>query len=312
MKLYYPITIDLYKVWPLPVMTAQQNNVGRGAAITLVANGAVVTPDEEAVNFYARRPDGHISYLPARVDGAKIYCDFTNQMLSKTGRIQVEIQMIGGSEESPTEITTPIFLVDVQSSNIDSSVIEGQNEFTALQRALAQVGGLKPIASTGMAEDVMLKPITGLKATNVQEAFTEQAEIAEEIKKLKPIATSGLAADVAISPIAGMTATNVQGALSEQYSKMGMMSTNSTISVASYFSYQINSYISFEPISKGGYFAIAFPTWFTINSTALQTTFVQIPPGEKNFRFLNFAQADGTLVTEGNIDISVLFIPIKI
>lgn len=30
MKIYYPLTIDLYNPYLLPVMNAQQNNIGRG------------------------------------------------------------------------------------------------------------------------------------------------------------------------------------------------------------------------------------------------------------------------------------------
>lgn len=255
MKLYYPLTINLYKIWPLPIITAQQNNIGRGAVVTLVTDETVVTPDEEAVNFYTKRPDGYISYLPARVDGAKIYCDFTNQMLLKPGRLQVEIQMISGTEASPTEITTPIFLVDVQPSNIDESAIEGQNEFTALQQALAQTSGAveganeaaqRATSAASSAESAATSAesaasaassaataagTAGTAASEAATAASSAATAATEaaaaanaaaalIPELKPIATSGEASDVAIAPIAGMTATNVQGALAEQYSKL--------------------------------------------------------------------------------------------
>lgn len=143
MKLYYPLTIDLYKLWPLPVMTAQQNNAGRGAAITLTAAGQVIELEGEEITFYVTRPDGTISYLPATISGTTVYCDFTTQMLAKTGTLQVEVLISGGTEDAPESISTPIFQVIVQPSNIDSGAIESQNEFTALQQALAEIAELK-------------------------------------------------------------------------------------------------------------------------------------------------------------------------
>lgn len=37
MKIYNDITVDLYDLYPLKKVEAQQNNVGRGARITLTA-----------------------------------------------------------------------------------------------------------------------------------------------------------------------------------------------------------------------------------------------------------------------------------
>lgn len=151
MKLYYPLTIDLYNLWPLPVMTAQQGNAGRGAAVTLVASGQVIQLEGETVTFYVRKPDGTVSFLPATISGTSILCDFTTQMLAVPGVLQVELLLSGGTEEDPESISTPIFQVAVQPSNINGSAIESQNEFTALQTALSQVSGAVSSA-TGAAE----------------------------------------------------------------------------------------------------------------------------------------------------------------
>lgn len=139
MKLYYPITVDLYNLYPLKKMDAQQGNIGRGALVTLTAAGQVMEPDNETVTLWARKPDGKVSYLPCQVTGGKIKADFTNQMLAAPGAVQVELQMIDGEDN----ITTPIFTVKVHPSNIDSSAVESQNEFTALIKALQDVGELK-------------------------------------------------------------------------------------------------------------------------------------------------------------------------
>lgn len=148
MKLYYPITVDLYQPYPLPIMEAQQNNIGRGALVTLTAQGAVITPTGESLQLYAKKPDGTISYLSCTLSGSQIECDFTNQMLALPGIVQVELQMSGGTSGNETEITTPIFCVKVNPSNVDQDAIESSNEFTALEEALAKVIDLQPYDKT--------------------------------------------------------------------------------------------------------------------------------------------------------------------
>lgn len=143
MKLYFPLDIDLYNPSPMPVMEAQQHNIGRGALVTLKANGSFISLDGESVQLYAKKPDGTISYLPCTISGSQIQCDFTNQMLALPGMVQVELQMIGGTSGNETEITTPIFCVKVNPSNVDDSAIESQDEFPALVTALAEVAELK-------------------------------------------------------------------------------------------------------------------------------------------------------------------------
>lgn len=151
MKLYYPITVDLYNLYPLKKMDAQQDNTGRGVLVTLTAAGQVMEPDNETVTLWAKKPDGKVSYLPCQVTGGKIKVDFTNQMLAVPGAVQVELQMIDGEDN----ITTPIFTVMVHPSNIDSSAVESQNEFAALQTAIENM-------NTALQEVDELKK-TGLK-----------------------------------------------------------------------------------------------------------------------------------------------------
>lgn len=151
MKLYYPITVDLYNLYPLKKMDAQQDNTGRGALVTLTAAGQVIEPDNETVTLWAKKPDGTVSYLACTVTDGKIKLDFTNQMLAVSGLVQVELQMVEGEDN----ITTPIFTVEVHPSNIDDDAVESQNEFTALQAAVSAI-------NTALQEVDELKK-TGLK-----------------------------------------------------------------------------------------------------------------------------------------------------
>ena len=190
MRLYYPIEVDLYKPYPLPVMEAQQNNIGRGAVVTLKANGAIIQPTNEGLTFWAKKPDGTVSFLAATLTGNNIQMDFTNQMLALPGMVQVEIRLTSGSGESETDISTPIFSVRVNPSNINDSAVESQNEFTALQVAIGEVqsalsevdelkkNGLK--GDPGQAATVDVGTVTASEpggAPSVTNAGTEQAAI---------------------------------------------------------------------------------------------------------------------------------------
>lgn len=143
MRLYYPIEIDLYKPYPLPIMDAQQNNIGRGALVTLKANGAIIQPTNEGLSFWAKKPDGTVSFLAATLTGSNVQLDFTNQMLAVPGMVQVEIRLTSGSGADATDISTPIFNVRVNPSNINDGAVESTNEFTALATALAEVEELR-------------------------------------------------------------------------------------------------------------------------------------------------------------------------
>ena len=57
MKIYYPISVDLYNQYPLQVITAQQANIGRGVMLTLTANNAVLVPENESLFVYVKKPD---------------------------------------------------------------------------------------------------------------------------------------------------------------------------------------------------------------------------------------------------------------
>lgn len=165
MRLYYPIEVDLYKPYPLPIMEAQQNNIGRGAQVTLKANGAIIQPTNEGLTFWAKKPDGTVSFLAATLSGTNVQLDFTNQMLALPGMVQVEIRMTSGSGADETDISTPIFNVRVNPSNIDDTALESTNEFTALVTELAKV-------TTALAEVEELKK-NGLKGDPGQAATIE-------------------------------------------------------------------------------------------------------------------------------------------
>ena len=190
MRLYYPIEVDLYKPYPLPVMEAQQNNIGRGAVVTLKANGAIIQPTNEGLTFWAKKPDGTVSFLAATLTGSNIQMDFTSQMLAIPGMVQVEIRLTSGSGEQETDISTPIFAVRVNPSNINDSAIESQNEFTALQVAIGEV-------QSALAEVDELKK-NGLKGDPGQAATVEVGTVTASEPGSAPSVTNAGTAQAAV------------------------------------------------------------------------------------------------------------------
>lgn len=136
MKLYLPITVDLYNAYPLSIMNVQQNNIGRGALVTLTAAGQVVVPTKESLYVYAKKQDGTMVYATCTMSGSQIKIDYDEQMTAVPGTMTMELQMVDASGNS---ITTPIFMINVQPSNINYRQITSSDEFLALVDALNQV-----------------------------------------------------------------------------------------------------------------------------------------------------------------------------
>ena len=139
MELYKQINIDLYNPYPLCIMNAKQGDTARGAIVTLAAGGSIIEPTTEQVRIYAKKQDGTKIYNDCTIQEGRVKVKFTNQFLSVPGHLPVEIEIVSGDEI----LSTPIFIIQVLPSNIDSQAIESSNEFTALQAALAEANSYK-------------------------------------------------------------------------------------------------------------------------------------------------------------------------
>lgn len=140
MKLYLPITVDLYNIYPLSIMNVQQYNIGRGALVTLTAAGQVVVPNKESLYVYTKKKDGTIAYATCTLSGNQIKIDYDEQMTAIVGTMTVELQMV---DENGNSITTPIFQVNIQPSNIDYKKVTSSDEFLALVDALNNVNSFQ-------------------------------------------------------------------------------------------------------------------------------------------------------------------------
>lgn len=187
MKLYCPITIDLYKVYPLQVMEAQQGNVGRGAIVTLTAGSAVIDPTDETVEVYAKKPDGTVSWLECSVEDAKVKINFTNQMLMSPGILQVELRM----KDDEDDITTPIFMVKVNKSNVQSAG-RSENELPLLDQIKKNAEDAKTAAEAAETAVGKLSKDIVTKASAIKETASGEVIVVNDSDEQKPL---GLAID---------------------------------------------------------------------------------------------------------------------
>ena len=238
MKLYMPITIDLYNIYPLRVLNLQQNNVGRGALITFTAAGAVVVPESEALYVYAKKSDGTAVYNTCTLKGNQIQVDFDEQMTVESGILQVELQMVDTSGNS---ITTPIFQVNVQKSNIDYQKITSQDSFRALVTTLAEVQELKKTGlkgDPGEAATIQIGTITASDPGSDPEVTNSGTEQDAVLNFVLPRGIQGPtgpkgdpgtanAATVAYdNSTSGATETNAQDAFDKLYGDIASLTEN--------------------------------------------------------------------------------------
>lgn len=236
MKLYLPITVDLYNIYPLRVLNLQQNNIGRGALITLTAAGTVIIPDSESLYVYAQKQDGTVVYNTCTLKDNQIQVDFDEQMTVESGILQVELQMVDTSGNS---ITTPIFQVNVQKSNIDYKKITSQDSFQALVTTLAEVQELKKTGlkgDPGEAATIQIGTVTASEAGSAP-AITNRGTAQEAIfdfvlprGEQGPRGQAGPAdaTDVAYNnSTSGLKATDTQAAIDELKTETTNLTENS-------------------------------------------------------------------------------------
>lgn len=141
MKLYKDIVVDLCKPYPLVVMHVPQYNTAWGARVTLVADGQIIVPDKETINAYIKKPDGEVVYASCTLSGEKILVSFDEQATAVPGPLEVELQLISNGDN----LTSPIYQMVVDKSNIDYAMLTSTSEFGALLDALDTVNGLTVI-----------------------------------------------------------------------------------------------------------------------------------------------------------------------
>lgn len=99
-------------------------------------------PSGSTARICARKPSGAKVYNSCNISGNTVEVELTTQMLAEIGKTQAQIEVT----YSGKRITTFKFVIDVEECLVDNSSIESTNEFTALEKALADTAADSNIA----------------------------------------------------------------------------------------------------------------------------------------------------------------------
>ena len=97
--------------------------------------------------FKGKKPDGNVLYNNCTIENNCIVYEFTEQTAASAGYMPCEFQLYGPDEKI---ITSPKFSLIVSGLVYDDSEVESSGEFTALEKAMADVAELK---ATGLRGD---------------------------------------------------------------------------------------------------------------------------------------------------------------
>ncbi|MFI3171760.1 MAG: BppU family phage baseplate upper protein [Clostridia bacterium] len=116
-------------------ITATQADSGR----VLVCNMADITVDASyTARIYAVKPSELKIYNDCTIVGNAVVVDLTTQILAEHGLVKCQIELADGEKK----VTSFFFEIDVKETLVDANAIESTDEFTALEKALSEVGDI--------------------------------------------------------------------------------------------------------------------------------------------------------------------------
>ena len=204
-----PIAVDLINPAPLPILNTKQGDSARGILVTLTGDGAILTPTDETISIYIKKPDGTIVYNACTIQDGKIFARLTNQSLAVAGEAQVELDLINGNDR----LTTPIALLRILPTNIDDGAIESTDEFTALQEAIKNA-----VAATGNANQAAEDASDAATAATNAAANANQA--AEDANQAAEDASDAASTATNAATSANQAAENAQDIANEVQEKL--------------------------------------------------------------------------------------------
>lgn len=151
-----PIIVDLMNPDPLPIINVKQCDTGRGIRATVTMDGQICQFSDEEINIFIRKPDGKLVYNTCANQGAEIVAMFTSQALAAAGKLQAELEIISGEER----ISTPIALINVLPTNINSKAIESTNEFKRYETIIADANAAA-LAANNAVKDLAARVVAG-------------------------------------------------------------------------------------------------------------------------------------------------------
>lgn len=109
--------------------------------------------------FKGKKPDGNVLYNNCTIENNCIVYEFTEQTAASAGHMPCEFQLYGPDGKI---ITSPKFSLIVSGLVYDDSEVESSGEFTALEKAMAEVAALKANGLKGDEGDSAYEVAVGL------------------------------------------------------------------------------------------------------------------------------------------------------
>lgn len=172
------ITVDLAGEMLFEYITAVQGDTARTVKITVLSNCRPFTPPEGArAVIRCRKPDGKPVFNDAIInEDGTITAPLTAQMLAAVGNCRCEVTLYGIDEEV---LTTVSFIVKVTPKAVSDNEVESAPEFTAIEKALAEVTRSEGVANAALEKST--QALNGLAKVEADiDAHTAAAATATE------------------------------------------------------------------------------------------------------------------------------------
>lgn len=140
----YRAVLDMYETATQKKFNIKQRDTARAILFTLTANGKPYLPVGCTAILRAEKPSGAILYNNCEIDDYVISYHLTNQTTSEVGLVSCELELYGADGKL---ITSPKFSMRVEDVLYDGSMVESQDEFTALEQAIIRTENLNITAS---------------------------------------------------------------------------------------------------------------------------------------------------------------------
>lgn len=151
----YNVSLDMYETQTQCMLAVKKSDNGRRINFVLTEGGRPYAISEGcSAVLRAKKPGGTVLFNNCVIDGNVISYMLTNQTSAAAGIVDCEL-MLSGSDGK--QITSPRFSLRVEDTLYSDSEVEAQNEFTALQTAIAETNNL----------DVSLSKANGMTAITV-------------------------------------------------------------------------------------------------------------------------------------------------
>ena len=134
------ISLDIHDTASQAVISVKKGDSKRRIIVVFTEDGKPYPIDSDCTaTMRFKKPDGTVVYSACSVGLSGVVCDLTTQTTAAVGSVGCEITLYGADKK---QITSPRFEMIVDDTVYSDSEVESSDEFSALEQAMAQFGGV--------------------------------------------------------------------------------------------------------------------------------------------------------------------------